>query len=293
MPNKTFDLSIIILNYNGQFWLKKLLPSIKKNYLNETEKEVEVIVVDNKSTDNSVELLKKDFRWVHLVEASDNGGFAKGNNLGILASNARYLMLLNSDTEFLKRDSNLDPLIDYMNAHSEIAVAGPRLELSDGQLDWAGHRGEPTPWASFCYFAKLEKLFPKLRLFAGYHLKYKNLQEIHSIAACSGAAMLVRHSAQKKIGLLDENFFMYGEDLDWCKRFRDQGFQVIFYPFVTIIHHKYKSGIKSSNRKTSQITRKSFYETMLQYYDKHYRQRYPNIVRWLIRFFIWVKTDAS
>jgi len=143
------------------------------------------------------------------------------------------------------------------------------------------------------YFAKLEKLFPKIKLFAHYHQTYKDLNTIHQIDACSGAAMMVRNSAIKKVGLLDEMFFMYAEDLDWCKRFRDVGYQVIFYPKVKIIHHKYKSGIKSSNRKTSLMTRRYFYKTMLQYYDKYYQNKYPKFIRKILEYFILIKTDVS
>lgn len=293
MSNNQCDLNIIILNYNGQFWLKKLLPSIKKNYLSETKYQIEVTVVDNCSTDNSLEVLRKEFKWVNLIVSDRNGGFAYGNNLALRKNTAQYVMLLNSDTELLKRDSNLDELIDYMHHHPEIAVITPRVELSDGNLDWACHRGEPTPWASFCYFSKLEKIFPHIKFLSGYHQRYQNLDTIHAIGACSGAAMLVRQTAIKKVGFLDDAFFMYAEDLDWCHRFRAASYQIIFYPLIKVVHHKYKSGIKSSNRKTSSITKKFFYDTMLQYYDKYYRNRYPRLVRQLIRYFIWIKTDAS
>jgi len=291
MKNK-IDLSIIILNYNGQFWLKKLLPTLKSNYLKKSKYQVEVVVVDNDSSDNSVELVKKDFKWVKLMESGRNGGFAFGNNVAIKDNKARYVMLLNSDTEFLKEGSNLDELIEYMDQNKKVAMISPRLELSDGNLDQASHRGEPTPWASLTYFTKLEKLFPKSKIFAQYHQGYKDLSEIHEIDACSGAAMIIRNSAIKKVGMLDERFFMYAEDLDWCKRFRDAGYKIIFYPKVKVIHHKYKSGIKSSNKKTASVTQKFFYDTMLQYYDKHYKEQYPKFVRNLLRYFIFIKKDG-
>lgn len=293
MTGKKLDLSIIILNYNGQFWLKKLLPSLKRHYLSRTRYQVEVVVVDNFSSDNSVELLEKNFKWARLIKSDKNGGFAYGNNLALKNNPARYYMLLNSDSEFLPTESNLDILIDFMDQHHKVAVVGPKVELSNGKLDWACHRGEPTPWASFSYFIGLEKLFPKVKFFAQYHQSYKDMDKAHFIDACSGAAMLIRRSAVQKVGLMDESFFMYAEDLDWCKRFRDAGYLIAYQPQVKIIHHKYKSGIKSTNRKTSSITRRFFYHTMLQYYDKHYHNRYPKFIRHLIRYFIWVKTDAN
>ena len=286
------DLSLIVLNYNGLFWLKKLLPTIKKNYLKQSRYRVEVMVVDNDSSDESVKFLKQNFKWVKVLESGKNGGFAFGNNIALRQENSRYVMLLNSDTEFLPEQSNLDLAIDYLDHHKKVAVLGPRLELSNGSLDWASHRGEPTPWASLTYFTKLEKLFPQTKLFSQYHLKNLNLKETHPVAAVSGAAMMVRTSAIQKVGLLDESFFMYGEDLDWCHRFRDANYEVVFYPEIKIIHHKYKSGIKSDNQKTSSKIKAYFYDTMLQYYDKYYADKYPKFIRRLIRYYIFVKKDG-
>ena len=290
---KKTDLNIIILNYNGLFWLKKLLPSLQKNYLKHSRYKIDVTVVDNASVDDSVKFIKKNFKWLTLIESDKNGGFSYGNNLALKNNQARYVMLLNTDTEFLPEISNLDPLIDYLDQHPKVAVAGPRLELGDGRLDPASHRGEPSLWASFTYFSKLEKLFPQSKLFARYHLGHLDLEQIHQVDSVSGAAMMVRGKLLKKVGLLDESFFMYGEDLDWCRRFRDAGYQVVFYPQVTIIHHKYKSGIKSVNQKTANKTKDFFYDTMLQYYDKYYFDKYPKFIRRLIRYYIFIKKDGN
>jgi len=293
MTKTAIDLSIIVLNYNGQFWLKKLLPTLQSNYLKKSKYNVELIVVDNDSTDDSVKVMQKEFKWATLVESGRNGGFAFGNNVAIKGNQARYVMLLNSDTEFLTDgQSDLDQLVSYMDEHTDVAMVSPRLELSDGQLDPASHRGEPTPWASFSYFSGLAKIFPKSKLFAQYHQTYKDLSKTHEIDACSGAAVVVRNSAIKKVGMLDDAFFMYAEDLDWCKRFRDAGYKIVFYPHIKVIHHKYKSGIKSSNKKTASITQQYFYKTMLQYYDKHYKDKYPKFLREIVRYFVLIKTDG-
>lgn len=291
--NKKMDLSIIVLNYNGQFWLKKLLPGLKKNYLDKSKYNVELIVVDNASTDDSVKIMRKDFKWAQTIESGRNGGFAFGNNVAIKGNQARYIMLLNSDTEILNASqSNLDEIIEYMDQNKEVAITTPKVELGDGSLDPACHRGEPTPWASFSYIVGLEKMFPKTRLFGEYHQGYKNLEEIHEIDACTGAAMVVRGSAIKKVGMLDDAFFMYAEDLDWCKRFRDAGYKIMYYPKIKIIHYKNKSGIKSSNKKTASITQQYFYKTMLQYYDKHYLNKYPKFFRSIVKYFVLIKTDG-
>lgn len=285
------DLEIIIVTHNSEYWLKKCLDSLQENYLNQTKNKVTVTVVDNASTDQTAQVVAKMYPWANYLSTKENLGFAAGNNLAIKQSRARYVMLLNSDTQ-LTEESRLDELIKYLDKHKETAVISPRLELVDGSIDPASHRGEPTPWASLTYFSGLENLLPDRPLFAQYHQLYKSLNQIHNIDACSGAAMLVRATAIDKVGLLDERFFMYAEDLDWCRRFRLSGYNIIYYPEVKIIHHKYKSGLKSSSQNLARQTRKHFYNTMLQYYDKHYRDQYPAIVRWCLQVFITIKKGA-
>lgn len=284
------DLSIIILNYNGRFWLEKLLPSLKANYLDNTSYSVKVIIVDNGSSDNSNEYLE-EFDWIRLIKSDKNGGFAYGNNIALRNISSKYALLLNSDTELPEKGCDLDLLIDYMDRHEEAGIITPKLILDDGSADPACHRGEPTIWASLTYFIKLEKLFPHSRIFARYHQSYKDYGKTHKIDACTGAAMLVRMSAVNIVGMLDERFFMYAEDLDWCRRFRENGFNIIFFPEVTLLHHKYKSGIKNNNTETKSLSRKSFYGTMLQYYDKYYAD-YPGIFRAILKYFLKRKASA-
>lgn len=292
MPRKKRStLEIIIVNYNAQFWLKKTLISLKRFYLDKSYHQVSVTVVDNASEDDSVTLIKRNFRWVKLIQAQENLGFAKANNLALKETQADYVMLLNSDVEFTEK-SNLDLLVDYLNKHPKVGVITPKAVFTNGQIDPASHRGEPTLWAAFTYFAKLEKLFPKTKLFGQYHQGYKNLDQTHEVDAVSGAAMMVRKQAMDEVGLLDERFFMYAEDLDWCFRFREKGWKVVFYPEVEVIHHKYKSGLKNTSQAIARKTRKHFYNTMLQYYDKHYAHKYPKWVRKLVHVFITIKKGA-
>lgn len=282
------DLTIIILNYNGRFWLKQTLETLKKAYLQETKLQVKVIVVDNNSSDDSVKMLRQSFRWAELIVLEENIGFAGGNNAALATVTSAYVMLLNSDTEITEQ-SNFDQLIEVMEETADIAVITPKVVLSDGELDPACHRGEPTLWASLSYFLGLETLFPNSKLFSEYHQYYKDLNTIHEIDACSGAAMVVRMSAVKQVGYLDDQFFMYGEDLDWCKRFRDAGYRILYYPLVTVLHHKYKSGIQSQKGNLSSKTKHHFYDTMLQYFDKHYADKYPKWVRTTIKKLIQLK----
>jgi GT2 family glycosyltransferase len=290
MSKKT-DLTIIILSFNGTYWLEKTLETLHTWYLTKTKYHIHTIVVDNNSTDGSPQMVAKQFPWVEIIQNSNNVGYAAGNNVALNQNNARYVMLLNSDMEFFS-ESNLDPLIEYLDHHHRVGVITPAVKLVSGQLDPASHRGEPTLWASFTYFCGLEKVFPHSKLFGQYHQWYKDIGQIHAIDACSGAAMIIRQSAIDAVGLLDEQFFMYAEDLDWCKRFREAGYQIIFHPGASVIHHKYKSGLSSNTAETAQKTNHHFYDTMLQYYDKHYQQSYPAIVRTIIKHILSIKKGS-
>lgn len=286
------DLSIIILNYNGKDWLEKLLPTLQSYWLGRTKFKAEVVVVDNASTDDSVAYLEHQTN-IRLIRSDRNGGFAYGNNLALKDLTSRYAMLLNSDTELLPKGSDMDKLIDFMDASPNVGVVTPSLRLDSGLTDLACHRGEPTPWAAFSYFSGLERIFPRSRRFGQYHQTHHPMHVIHDIDACSGAAMLVRTEALAKVGLLDERFFMYAEDIDWCRRFREAGYRVVYHPEVTLIHHKYQSGLENGDKALRNETRKWFYETMLQYYDKHYAKRYPGICRWALKVFLAMKRQPG
>ena len=231
---------------------------------------------------------RQQFRWVEVLPLDQNLGYAAGNNVALKKVSSPYVMLLNSDVECTP-ESRLDELVAFLQTHSEAGIVTPRIEFTDGRVDLACHRGEPTPWTSLTYFLGLEKAFPRVKQLAGYHQLYKDLSVIHQVDACSGAAMVVRTSALQKVGFLDDRFFMYAEDLDWCRRFREAGYQVVYYPLVKIIHHKYKSGLSSTSAQTASKTQAHFYDTMLQYYDKHYATSYPGWVRKLIQTVVTIK----
>lgn len=290
MAKHKIDLSIIIVTYNSQFWLQKCLTSLGE-YIHSSKYKIKVIVIDNNSHDDTKKMIEKEFNWVNYHQLSENTGFAVANNIGLAMTKSKYHMLLNSDVEFTS-ETQIDKMLKYLDSHPQVGVLTPRIELVNGQLDQACHRGEPTIWASLTYFTGLERLFPQYDAFGQYHLTTKDLSKIHIIDACSGAAMIVRASAIKDVGTLDERFFMYAEDLDWCKRFRDSNYLIIFYPHSKVVHHKYKSGIKNTSQKIATQTRRHFFDTMLQYYDKHYADQHPSIVRWLIKVFVVIKKGA-
>ena len=282
------DLELIFLNYNSDFWIEKALSTLQQFYLTKTKYSILVTVVDNNSSDSSLQTVTACCPTARIIKLDENLGFAAANNKALAQSSARYTMLLNSDIECTPH-SNLDELVTYMDSHPKVAVITPKLTFFSGALDPASHRGEPSIWAALTYFSRLEQLFPHSPLFAQYHQTYKDYAQIHEIDACSGAALLSRTSLYHKIGLLDERFFMYAEDLDWCRRFREAGYKIIFYPHTVLIHHKYKSGIKQTSQNIAQKTQFHFYNTMLQYYDKHYAKRYPTVIRWLLKYFVALK----
>jgi len=282
------DITILILNYNTSSLIKNLLESLDIFFLKKTILDVHITVIDNNSTDTSVEDLRSTYPDLDLIKNPENIGFGAGNNSGLRTAKSRYILLLNSDTE-ITTESHLEKLFEYAEKNENVAVITPQVLLDSGELDLACHRGEPTPWASLSYFLGLEKLFPKVLLFSGYHQLYKNLREIHDVDACSGAAFFVRTSAIKKVGYFDEEFFMYGEDLDLCRQFRDAGYRIVYDPSATVIHHKYQSGLKNANQKLAKKTSAYFYSTMVQYYDKYYRKHYPSVVRSALQLFIQMK----
>ena len=285
------DLEIIIVNFNSQFWLKKALTSLKEHCLAVTKYDIIVTIVDNNSSDESLKMIGREFRWARVIKLPLNYGFAVANNAALKASTARYSLLLNSDVELDER-SNFDLLIAFMDGHSKVGIVTPKVVFTTGEIDPACHRGEPTPWNSFTYFSGLAKLFPKTAFFSGYNQTHADFNTTHEVEACSGAALLARTAAFQTVGLLDERFFMYAEDLDWCKRFREAGYTIMYKPDVVVVHHKNKSGIKSTSQHIAHKTRKHFYDTMLQYYDKHYIDQYPRLVRTCIKYFLVVKKGA-
>ncbi len=208
---KKIDLSIVVVNYNGSFWLKKVLTSLAEIYLPQTKYHIQVLVVDNGSTEDPRPTLAefKKMPWLKTIFTGENLGFAAGNNVALreCLAESHFVMLLNSDIEFLPQESNLDKLILYLKKHSDVGVITPRVVLSNGQLDAACHRGEPTPWAALTYFSGLAKIFPRWKIFAQYHQTYQDFSQINEVGAVSGAAMMIPAAAIAEVGLLDERFF--------------------------------------------------------------------------------------
>lgn len=276
-------LSIIIVNYNT----KKLLEDTIQAVIDTMALiRYEIIVVDNDSCDGSIELVKKKYSHVKLIENKDNLGFPKANNIGIKKALGRYILLLNSDTKVLGHC--IEKCLEYMDMNFDIGALGCKLLLANGKLDHACKRGFPTPESSLFYILNLHKLFPASKRFGQYTLDYLPIDKINEVDALTGAFMMVRKEVINKVGLLDENFFMYGEDLDWCFRIKEAGYKIIYYPEAVTIH--YKGG--SSKRKRYK-TIYEFHRAMYIFYNKHYRNKYNFMVTGIVFAAIAVKLAGA
>ncbi len=260
------DLSIVIVSYNTKELLRARLKTLQGA----------IIVVDNASGDGSYEMVKKEFPNVDLIKNQQNVGFARANNQGIQRTKSKYVLLLNTDCEATRQA--ITETLKFFETHPEVGGISCKLVLPDGSIDPACHRGFPTPWASLTYFIGLEKLFRSSILFGQYHQGYKPMGEIHDVDCISGAFFLVRREVIEQVGLLDEAFFMYGEDIDWCFRIRKAGYKIQFYPHVSIVHKKHQSGLAHADSQLRFNTQKHFYDAMKLFYNKHYRYRYNPIV---------------
>lgn len=273
------DLSVIILNYNTRDLLRECLRSVLASA---GAGAMEVIVVDNCSRDESAEMVEREFPGVQLIRSPRNGGFAFGNNLGLRVARGRYLLLLNPDTS-VPPDA-LATLLSFMEANPQAGVCGPRLVRADGSLDLACRRSFPTPAVSFYRIAGLSKLFPNSRRFARYNLTYLDEHELTEVDSVVGACMLVRRTAVDQAGLLDEAFFMYGEDLDWAFRIKQRGWKIYYNPAATVLHYKRES---ARQRPVKTIT--EFYRAMLIFHEKHYARQTFFLLNWLIVAGIYVR----
>lgn len=253
------DVSIVIVNWNA---CQITCDCLKSVYGQTGNINFEVIVVDNASTDGSAEMVKRNFPRVTLVENSENLGFARANNIGIRTSKGRYACLVNSDVIML--EDCIKNLMSFMDKHPTIGMAGPRILNPDRTLQ-PSCRHFPTIWNNLCPALGLNRIFPKSAFFSGWIMNYWNHDSVRSVDALSGCFWMVRRKALNEVGLLDEDFFIYGEDLDWCKRFHKADWDVAFSPGAEAVHI---GGASSANAPIK------FYLEMqkadLQYWRKHH-----------------------
>ncbi|MDR0427699.1 MAG: glycosyltransferase family 2 protein [Dysgonamonadaceae bacterium] len=273
-------LSVIIVNYNVKYFLEQCLHSVFKSI---HDLEAEVIVIDNNSSDNSVEYLQSKFPEVHYITNKENVGFSKANNQGIEISEGEYVLILNPDTVIA--EDTLVNVCRFMDTHPETGAVGVKMINGYGNFLPESKRGFPSPWNSFCKMSGLSKLFPRSSRFGQYHLRYLDENSIHQVDVLAGAFMLLRREALKKVGLLDETFFMYGEDIDLSYRIVQGGYKNYYLP-ERIIHYK-----GESTRKDFKYV-KHFYQAMLIFHEKHYPEA-GIFHKWLIHLAVNTKAVFS
>ncbi|NOX17191.1 MAG: glycosyltransferase [Chlorobi bacterium] len=253
------DLSIIIVNYNVKEFLQNLIYSIERAVENIS---FEIIVIDNASSDGSIEMLKEKFPNVKLFANEKNIGFGAANNVGFENAKGKYFLIINPDV--IVKEDTFSKMIEFMENNKDAGMAGCKVLNPDGTLQLACRRSFPGPWTSFTKVTGLSKLFPKSRLFAKYNLTFLDENKTYEVDAISGSFMFMRREVYEKIGGFDTRFFMYGEDLDLCFRAQQAGYKVFYYPETEIIHYKGESTKRSDIDET-----KKFYEAMRLFVKKH------------------------
>jgi GT2 family glycosyltransferase len=253
-------LSVVIVNYNVEHFLEICLHSVMASA---NPEEIDVWVVDNNSSDGSLEMLRQKFPEVNVIANTNNTGFSMANNQAIRASVSEYVLLLNPDT--IVPEDCFSRCVAFMDAHPEAGGLGARMVDGSGVFLPESKRGLPGPWVSFCKAFGLTRLFPNSPKFGGYYLSYLDEHQIHEIDVLSGAFMLMRRSALESSGLLDEDFFMYGEDVDLSYRIQKSGFKNFYYPEISLIHFK-----GESTRRGSISFVRNFYKAMLLFSAKHF-----------------------
>lgn len=276
-------VSVIIVNYNTCTLLKACLQNLI------TLKEVaEIIVVDNASNDGSAQLVAEEFPKVQLIALRENRGLTVASNLGLAAATSEFILYLGSDA--YPQAGVIQGIATYMEQHPDVGIATAELRLRDGTLDMDAHRGFPTPWASLTHFSGLNKLFPHSHLFNPYFLGGQDLSQPHEIDLCISHFLFARRSLFDTIGQWDEDFFLYGEDVDLCYRAKAAGYKIIYLPQFTVTHYKGASvGIRKQSSDISQASAETKLrmtalttKAMALFYQKHLARHYPWLVNLLV-----------
>lgn len=281
-------IAVVIVNFNTRDLLRMCLQSLATAA---TTAELEVWVVDNGSRDQSMTMVATEFPQVHIIESTHNGGFSYANNLAIRPLIQRpdapeYVMILNPDT--VVEVGAFDVLLDYLRVHPDVGAVGPRLILPDGSLDLACRRSFPTPEVSLWRMTGLSRVFPQSRRFGRYNMTYMDPRETIDVDALVGACMLMPTSVIREVGLLDETYFMYGEDLDWCYRFKLYGWRIVYVADAVVHHIK-----RASSRQRPVQSIVNFYDAMRIFFRRYYADTTPAPVRWLIETGITLKERSE
>ncbi len=277
--DSNMDLSVIIVNYNVEYFLEQCLNSV---YRASEGVKLEVFVVDNSSLDGSTKMVKDKFPHVLLIENKTNQGFSKANNQAIKIAKGRNILLLNPDT--VVEESTFSKVVQFMDKTDDAGGLGVRMVDGKGHFLPESKRGLPTPKVAFLKIFGLSQLFPKSRFFGTYHLGYLSETEINKVDVLSGAFLCFKKEVVEKTGLLDETFFMYGEDIDFSYRITKSGYNNYYYPDTTIIHYKGESTKKSSVNYVF-----IFYKAMVIFAQKHFSKNNAKIFSFAIHLAIYFR----
>ncbi|MFN0016492.1 MAG: glycosyltransferase family 2 protein [Saprospiraceae bacterium] len=276
-------LSVVIVNYNVRAFLEQALLSVRTAMRGI---DGEVWVVDNNSSDDSVRMVRVRFPEVRLIANIDNPGFAVANNQAVRQSASEYVLLLNPDT--LVEADTFRMCLDFMDAHPDAGALGVKLLDGSGVYLPESKRGFPSPWVAFCKTVGLSRIFPKSRLFNGYYLGHLGADETNPVDVLAGCFMFMRRTALDKAGLLDEAFFMYGEDIDLSYRITQAGYQNYYFPQARILHYKGESTKKGSLNYV-----RTFYQAMIIFARKHFRGRRAGLFVLMLQAAIWLRAGMA
>lgn len=287
------DLSIVIVTYNSWTLARRTLRSFESAILADPDHACEIIVVDNHSKGDLAALLAREFPTVRLIRNVANLGLSRANNIGLAASGGRYVLFANPDV--VVEASTLPTLVALMDGDRSVGACTPFLELMDtGRLDPGAHRGFPTPWAALTHFLGLRRLCGRScamhRVFGRYLGGGADVSQPHAVDAVEGGFLFARREALTSVGGWDEDYFLFGEDLDLCCRLRQRGWRVMFYPQARATHYlggttglkRHADGPADVDQIDRQRAYEAFYDAMRIFYDKHYRDRYGRLVRSLV-----------
>ncbi|MCX8081419.1 MAG: glycosyltransferase [Bacteroidia bacterium] len=272
-------LTVVIVSYNVKHFLDQCLYSLFRSLKNV---DAEVYVVDNASVDQSARMVMEKYRTVKVIANKENLGFSRANNQALRIAEGEYVLLLNPDT--VLQDDTIEKCLQFMDNHPEAGALGVRMVDGKGNFLPESKRGFPSPWNSFCKMFGLSALFPKIKIFGGYHLSYLDPHKNHEVDILSGAFMLIRSAALEKAGLLDEDFFMYGEDIDLSYRIKKAGYKNYYFAQTSIIHYKGESTKKGSLNYV-----RVFYQAMLIFIRKHFSGNKKNIFIFFIYCAIFLR----
>jgi GT2 family glycosyltransferase len=283
-PEPTPVLSVIVVSYNCRLPLAACLSSLEAQ---RDELPLEVILVDNDSRDGTAYEVASRFPWVRLVVNRGNVGFARAVNTGLRFSRGEYLLVLNPDT--VAPVGSIARAVHELERHPDVGMLGCKLVRPDGSFDHACKRGFPTVRSAIYYFTGLARAFPKSARFAQYTAAHLSVDEAGPVDAVNGAFMLVRRAAAEDVGELDERYWLWAEDLDWCHRFWERGWKVLYWPEVEVIHLK---SFSVGNHRSLRLNF-AFHRSIWLFYAKHYAPRRSPFLTALVWLGIWSKFGGS